>query len=267
MIRKEIYNMRTISKRWVKNAVAIIIMLALCGSMFFTMSYAKSRAQASAATQMSQSSDASGGPGGGGTPPDQSSSGSSDSSQSKDQQNSQPPAKPEDSGSSSRSGQSQDSSQSQNNDQSGQNEQPGNNSGVPQGAPEQISDLSTLYYILFGAESFLLALALTEILITRGNRRTLKQSLYNRDKAIIFALTVILVTAGGTFLCSKITTDFVLADSNGRAPGQSSGQTASYSAVKELTEDTTKKAAAILPKPPMKTSYSPPVISKPFFPV
>ena len=238
--------MKTISKRWIKNAVAIVVMLALCGSMFFTMSYAKSHAQASDMPQMSQDSDSSRGPGGGGTPPDQ--SGSSDSnSQSGDQQNTQdssdqqntqgssgqqsgqPPAKPEDSG---KSGQSENSGQS------------GNNSNMPQGAPDQGRDLSTLYYILFGAESFLLALALTEVIITKGNKRTLRQSLHNRDKAIIFALTVILVTAGGTFLCSKITTDYVLADSNSGAPGQSSAQTASYTAVKELTEDTTLKSGS-----------------------
>ena len=238
--------MKTISKRWIKNAVAIVVMLALCGSMFFTMSYAKSHAQVSDMPQMSQGSDSSGGPGGGGTPPDQ--SGSSDSnSQSGDQQNTQdsgdqqstqgssdqqsgqPPAKPEDSGN---SGQSENSGQS------------GDSSNMPQGAPDQGSDLSTLYYILFGAESFLLALALTEVIITKGNKRTLRQSLYNRDKAIIFALTVILVTAGGTFLCSKITTDYMLADSNSGAPGQSSAQTASYTAVKELTEDTTLKSGS-----------------------
>ena len=157
--------MKTISKRWIKNAVAIVVMLALCGSMFFTMSYAKSHAQASDMPQMSQGSDSSGGPGSGGTPPDQ--SGSSDSnSQSGDQQNTQgssdqqsgqdsngqqsgqPPAKPEDSGNSGQSG---------------------NSSNMPQGAPDQGSDLSTLYYILFGAESFLLALALTEVIITKGN--------------------------------------------------------------------------------------------------
>ena len=223
--------MKTISKRWIKNAVAIVVMLALCGSMVFTMNYAKSHAQASDMPQMSQGSDSSGGPGGGGTPPDQ--SGFSDSnSQSGDQQNTQdssdqqsgqPPAKPEDSGN------------------SGQSE---NSSNMPQGAPDQGSDLSTLYYILFGAESFLLALALTEVIITKGNKRTLRQSFHNGDKAIIFALTVILVTARGTFLCSKITTDYVLADSNSGAPGQSSAQTASYTAVKELTEDTTLKSGS-----------------------
>ena len=232
--------MKTISKRWIKNTVAIVVMLALCGSMFFTMSYAKSHAQASDMPQMSQGSDSSGGPGGGGTPPDQSES-SDSNSQSGDQQNTQgssdqqsgqdsngqqsgqPPAKPEDSGNSGQSG---------------------NSSNMPQGAPDQGKDLSTLYYILFGAESFLLALALTEVIITKGNKRTLGQSLHNRDKAIIFALTVILVTAGGTFLCSKITTDYVLADSNSGAPGQSSAQTASYTAVKELTEDTTLKSGS-----------------------
>lgn len=46
--------MKTISKRWIKNAVAIVVMLALCGSMVFTMSYAKSHAQASDMPQMSQ---------------------------------------------------------------------------------------------------------------------------------------------------------------------------------------------------------------------
>lgn len=253
--------MKTISKRWIKNAVAIVVMLALCGSMFFTMSYAKSHAQASDMPQMSQGRDSSGGPGGGGTPPDQSES-SDSNSQSSDQQNTQssgdqqntqgssdqqsgqdssgqqsgqPPAKPEDSGNSGQSG---------NSEQPGNNGQSENSSNMPQGAPDQGRDLSTLYYILFGAESFLLALALTEVIITKGNKRTLRQSLHNRDKAIIFALTVILVTAGGTFLCSKITTDYVLADSNSGAPGQSSAQTASYTAVKELTEDTTLKSGS-----------------------
>lgn len=250
--------MKTISKRWIKNAVAIVVMLALCGSMFFTMSYAKSHTQASDMPQMSQGSDSSGGPGGGGTPPDQSES-SDSNSQSSDQQNTQgsngqqsgqdssgqqsgqPPAKPENSGN---SGQSGNNEQSGNSEQLGNNGQSENSSNMPQGAPDQGRDLSTLYYILFGAESFLLALALTEVIITKGNKRTLRQSLHNRDKAIIFALTVILVTAGGTFLCSKITTDYVLADSNSGAPGQSSAQTASYTAVKELTEDTTLKSGS-----------------------
>ncbi len=48
--------MKTISKRWIKNAVAIVVMLALCGSMIFTMSYAKFHAQASDMPQMSQGS-------------------------------------------------------------------------------------------------------------------------------------------------------------------------------------------------------------------
>ena len=272
--------MKTISRRWIKNAVAIVVILALCGSMFFTMSYAKSHAQTSNMPQMSQSSDSSGGPGGGGTPPDQSGSSDSNSSQSGDQQNAQggsgqqsgqPPAKPEDSGNSGQSGtstqsadnsqsssdssKSQDSSQNsssdshqnndqQSDDQNSQGGQPGDSSSMPQGAPGQSSDLSTLYYILFGAESFLLALALMEVIITKGNKRTLRQSFYHRDKIIIFALAVILVTAGGTFLCSKITTDYVLADSGSGTPGQASGQTASYTAVKELTEDTTLKSGS-----------------------
>ena len=241
--------MKTISKRWIKNAVAIVVMLALCGSMFFTMSYTKSHTQASDMPQMSQGSDSSGGPGGGGTPPDQ--SGSSDSnSQSSDQQNTQSSGDQQNTQGSSDQQSGQDSSGQQSGqppakpEDSGNSGQSGNSSNMPQGAPDQGKDLSTLYYILFGAESFLLALALTEVIITKGNKRTLRQSLHNRDKAIIFALTVILVTAGGTFLCSKITTDYVLADSNSGAPGQSSAQTASYTAVKELTEDTTLKSGS-----------------------
>ena len=241
--------MKTISKRWIKNAVAIVVMLALCGSMVFTMSYAKSHAQASDMPQMSQGSDSSGGPGSGGTPPDQ--SGSSDSnSQSGDQQNTQGSGDQQNTQGSSDQKNTQGSSDQQSGqppakpEDSGNSGQSGNSSNMPQGAPDQSSDLSTLYYILFGAECFLLALALTEVIITKGNKRTLRQSLLNRDKAIIFALTVILVTAGGTFLCSKITTDYVLANSNSGAPGQSSAQTASYTAVKELTEDTTLKSGS-----------------------
>ena len=241
--------MKTISKRWIKNAVAIVVMLALCGSMFFTMSYAKSHTQASDMPQMSQGSDSSGGPGGGGTPPDQSES-SDSNSQSSDQQNTQSSGDQQNTQGSSDQQSGQDSSGQQSGqppakpEDSGNSGQSENSSNMPQGAPDQGRDLSTLYYILFGAESFLLALALTEVIITKGNKRTLRQSLHNRDKAIIFALTVILVTAGGTFLCSKITTDYVLADSNSGAPGQSSAQTASYTAVKELTEDTTLKSGS-----------------------
>ena len=235
--------MKTISKRWIKNAVAIVVMLALCGSMVFTMSYAKSHAQASDMPQMSQGSDSSGGPGSGGTPPDQ--SGSSDSNrQSGDQQNTQGSSDQQNTQNSGDQQNTQSSSGQQSGQPPAKPEDSGNSSNMPPGAPDQGSDLSTLYYILFGAECFLLALALTEVIITKSNKRTLRQSLLNRDKAIIFALTVILVTAGGTYLCSKITTDYVLANSNSGAPGQSSAQTASYTAVKELTEDTTLKSGS-----------------------
>lgn len=73
-----------------------------------------------------------------------------------------------------------------------------NNMGEPPTKPgqENISNqISTANYIMFGAEGLIISILVIYLIMSRFNKLTLKETLKNADKAIIFILTTILVTA------------------------------------------------------------------------
>lgn len=73
-----------------------------------------------------------------------------------------------------------------------------NNMGEPPTKPGQensSNQISTANYIMFGAEGLIISILVIYLIMSRFNKLTLKETLKNADKAIIFILTIILVTA------------------------------------------------------------------------
>ena len=176
-----------------------------------------------------------------------SSSGSSDSAQ-------QPPEKPDGDNSSAAQGQGQSDSSSSDQNSSGQQSsddsgsqgskapqgQPG---GMPgNGGPGMDQSISYIYYMIFGAEGLVIALAVMYLVMTRFSRRSIREVFRNRDKLIIFILATVLTTSGLTFAEGTVTEKCFLGSGGGGAPSGQSAEDVSYSAAKEITEDTTIKS-------------------------
>ena len=176
-----------------------------------------------------------------------SSSGSSDSAQ-------QPPEKPDGDNSSAAQGQGQSDSGSSDQNSSGQQSSDdsgsqggqapqGQSGGMPgNGGPGMDQSISYIYYMIFGAEGLVIALAVMYLVMTRFSRRSIREVFRNRDKLIIFILATVLITSGLTFAEGIMTEKCLLGSGGGGAPSGQSAEDVSYSAAKEITEDTTIKS-------------------------
>ena len=60
------------------------------------------------------------------------------------------------------------------------------------------SNISILYYVLFGIESLVLSLIIIYLLMSGFNKKTFKETMKSSDKIIIYALSVIVLTAALT---------------------------------------------------------------------
>ncbi len=180
---------------------------------------------------------------------------SSKSSSDSSEKAQQPPEKPSGDNSSAAQGQGQsDSSQSagSQSDQNSSGQQSDGGSGSQGGQPPQgqpgnggpgmTQSISYIYYIIFGAEGLVIALAVMYLVMTRCSRRSLREVFRNRDKLVIFTLATVLITSGLTFAEGTVTEKCFLGSGGGGAPVGQSAEDVSYSAAKEITEDTTIKS-------------------------
>ena len=103
------------------------------------------------------------------------------------------------------------------------------------------ASLTSVYYVLFGLESFSLALILTYLVMSNFNKKNIKETFVNSDKIVISALSIVILTTGFTYLNGKITNDYFLNNNGGNnGPNMNQGgNNTSYSSVKEIKEDTT----------------------------
>lgn len=102
--------------------------------------------------------------------------------------------------------------------------------------------ISYIYYIIFGAEGLVIALAVMYLVMTRCSRRSLREVFRNRDKLVIFILATVLITSGLTFAEGTVTEKCFMGSGGGGAPAGQSAEDVSYAAAKEITEDTTIKS-------------------------
>lgn len=166
----------------------------------------------------------------------------------------QPPEKPDGDNSSAVQGQDQSDSGSSDQNSGGQQASDGSGSqggqapqgqlgGVPgNGGPGMDHIISYIYYMICGAEGLVIALAVMYLVMTRFSRRSIREVFRNRDKLIIFILATVLITSGLTFAEGIVTEKCFLGSGGGGAPAGQSAEGVSYSAAKEIIEDTTIKS-------------------------
>lgn len=197
-----------------------------------------------------------------GTPPSKPDGDNNTSSQ--DQANGQngqmgtPPSKPE--------GDNNTSSQDQTNGQNGQMGTPpskpdgdDNSSDNMPEAPnvqmqgdmqnEQNTKISAGYYVAFTAEALVISILIVYLIMSNFSKKTIKETFNKGGKIAVYTIIVIVLTAGLTFSQIYVTNNVLQASTNGQAPNDNnmqgpggemnSNSNVTYTATKEITEDTT----------------------------
>ena len=226
-------------KRSLKNIIMIVLVVLMCGSIIFTMNYAKSHVTSS--NEMPNAN-------GGGTPPEMPSNNSNDEMTNPDDNSSseerkEPPTnngeKPDNS-----SNMGEPPAKPDGDDNNAPSDMPGNNGnnsegGMPSGnAPmmDSSASISSVYYVIFAIEGLVISCIVMYLIMSCFNKKTFKETFANKDKVMINILSVIILTSVCTYLSAKISNNLL----TNSTPNQSAGQNNSsinYSSQKEITED------------------------------
>ncbi len=186
-------------KRSIKNAISIILIILLCGAMFFTVSYAKSNSTQNNKGGMSQN---------GGTPP----------------------ARPDEDNSNSESSQSE------------KGQRPTNKPDGQMPEMRKTTSISVIYYVVFGVESLALTSLGMYLIMSNFNKKTFKETFANKYRIIITILSIIILTAGLTWLDIYLASQATSNKENMQGPGGGMNQSNSsieYSSQKEITTSET----------------------------
>ncbi len=218
-------------KRSIKNIIMVLLIAVISGCLVFTISYAKSHGATNSNTppDMGTNNSMNNGPAGnGGTPPSKPDD-NNDLSSENDNQNSNSDMNQGDS----------------NTDNNGSGSMPPDMDGGGGTPPDMNngqasmnstnSNISWVYYLIFGIDGLLIACLLMYLVMSGFNKKTFKEVFGNKDKVIIYVLSIIILTTGISYLsgnCSK-------ESSSSSVNNMNQGSKLSYSADEEITEDTT----------------------------
>lgn len=122
---------------------------------------------------------------------------------------------------------------------------PGDMNGQMSTMENSNQNLATIYYVMFGFESLILAAIIIYLIMSNFNRKSWRETFVSLDKIIIALLLTIILTGGITYLCAKVTNDYFLSNnsnnntSNNNLHGGSTTNSVTYQAVQEIQEVTT----------------------------
>ena len=220
--------------RKIKNLIIILTIIIIGVLSFFTMKSAKDSISSNenGSTMMGG-----GAPSEMGTPPEM----PSGDVQGSDNENNTPPSKPDGDGNNS-------SNQDKQNEQ--MPEAP-NGQKTENMQNEQNTKISGVYYVIFVEEALIISILITYLIMSNFNKKTIKETFNKGGKIAVYAIIVIVLTVGLTFAQSYITNNVLaindnsqtqnLDNNNMQSPGggMNSNSNVTYTATKEITEDTT----------------------------
>ncbi len=132
-----------------------------------------------------------------------------------------------------------------------ENTPPNMEMGTPPSMPldmnEKENNISKVYYVIFGINSFVIALTIMYLIMSRMNKKTFKETFMDKDKIVITGLCSLILTALLTYFSIYLTNSYFV---NNKVKGSnitndsknSSGNNSkniSYTSSKEITENDT----------------------------
>ena len=193
-------------KRSIKNIIMLMIIVLVCGGIFFTVKKANESQQ----IPTSQNE---------GTPPSKP-EGDSNTNMS------EPPTKPD-------------------NDSNTENMQTKEQMPENNMAQNITTKIDTKYYVIFALEGVIISSLIGYLILSQFNKKTFKETFVNADKIVIILLIVILLTAIITFIGGKVSEKNInnseqstMSFEQGEPQNNSQSNNINYSASKEITEST-----------------------------
>ena len=230
-------------KRSLKNIIMIVIVIIMCGSVIFTMNYAKEHVTSS--NEMPNMNE-------GGTPPEMPSDNSNNEMTKPDDDSSSEERKEPPTNSGEKKNDSSDMEEPpakpDGDDNNAPSDIPGNNGNNSEGsapsgnAPTMNSSatISTIYYVVFAIEGLVISSIVIYLIMSNFNKKSFKETFANKDKIIISVLSIIILTSGLTCLSAYVTNNSLSNTNSNTNSNQNGGQNNSsitYSSQKEITED------------------------------
>lgn len=224
--------------RSLKNLILVLLILIISGTVIFTINYAKN----SLDTSKDMSTNI-------GNVPGQ----NQDNNFGKEKENSNtenmtPPEKPDEN--------NQNSSNDKKNSESGNSDLNENNNSenakndsnmmmpdIPNNSSMNVeSNLSIIYYFLFGIESFGISLILAYLIMSKFNKKGFKEVFINNDKVLIYSLLTIVLSFILTFLVAVSANKYIDTTSKNKIgmeniQNNNSSSNITYSSPNEIDED------------------------------
>ena len=151
----------------------------------------------------------------------------------------EPPVKPDDNNSNSASDQNKNDSTSSNDNKTNDGNKDmndSNNNGMPGGNMDNVNnniELSCWYYLIFGVLGLFIALIVMYLVMSHFNKKSFKEVFCNKDKIIIYSLSLVIISCAICFVSGIVTENCFLNDSGDVVNSGS----ASYSASEEITSN------------------------------
>ena len=111
--------------------------------------------------------------------------------------------------------------------------------------PERLNDISNnvnsitgTYYLVFGIEFLIIFIIVIYLIMSNMNKKNMKETFNNKDKIIIYILSIIICISVFTYFSGVITNKYFISNNNSMN-NSNNNSNITYSGVNEIKEDTT----------------------------
>lgn len=111
-----------------------------------------------------------------------------------------------------------------------------NGENVPEINSLNFTNISNTYFILFVIQSLAITLIIIYLLMSKFNKKTLKETFISSDKIIIYGLSTIIITSSLTYLDNYVAKNMLISSSNSNNSTLNNNVT--HSSTKEITGNT-----------------------------
>ena len=224
--------------RSLKNLILVLLILIISGTVIFTINYAKNSLDTSKDMNTNI----------GNVPGQNQDNNFKKEGENSNTENMTPPEKPDEN--------NQNSSNDKKNSESGNSDLNENNNSenakndsnmmmpdIPNNSSMNVeSNLSIIYYFLFGIESFGISLILAYLIMSKFNKRSFKEVFINKDKVLIYSLLTIVLSFILTFLVAVSANKYIDTTSKNKmgmenSQNNNSSSNITYSSPNEIDED------------------------------
>lgn len=108
----------------------------------------------------------------------------------------------------------------------------------PNDMSNNVNGITGIYYLVFGIEFLIIFIIVIYLIMSNMNKKNIKETFSNKDKIIIYILSIIICVSIFTYFSGVITNKYFISNNNSMNNGNNNSNI-TYSGVNEISEDTT----------------------------